>query len=358
MKTITYLGLIMSLLVNPLIAQNGILKASNGHLFLGYNATYAGAGYSSLAFGNNGKSTNNGAWQVHHWDMGLHFYVPCPANNCRIYNFALMDNGQIGLGMKPLINQGAFITIGGRQIPYWISSQFQTQSSGFMVTAGQYSWSDSTLKENIGLIDTNILAKIMELNPLKYTFKANAQLGFETPILDSTANYDSTHQTNTINHGDLLHFGFTAQQLERVFPNLVFPLENVKVVNYTELIPILVKGIQEQQKTIEDLKAEILLIKNLTPSSTTKSVLYQNDPNPFDANTTFKYYIDETTSVSNCSIEVRDLNGILKSTITLADQSGLGQTTYNGGALNPGYYVYTLKVNGSAKDSKMLLIER
>ncbi|MBP7477690.1 MAG: tail fiber domain-containing protein [Chitinophagales bacterium] len=331
---------------------------SSGHAHIGYNASPPGLGYSSLAFGNNGKSVNNGAWQIHHWDYGLHFYVPCPANNCQIYNFALMDNGQIGLGMKPLINQGSFITLNGRQVPYWVSKQFQTQSTGFIVTAGHYSWSDSTLKENIELVDTNALMKILALNPLKYTFKANAKLGFETPVLDSTANYDSTHQTNCINQGDLLHFGFTAQQLERVFPNLVFPLENVKVVNYTELIPILVKGIQEQQKEILDLKAEILLIKNLTPTTTTKSIIYQNEPNPFDANTTFKYYIDETISVTNCSIEVRDLTGILKATIPLADQSGLGQTSYSFTSLNPGFYVYTLKVNGTAKDSKMMLIER
>lgn len=63
-------------------------------------------------------------------------------------------------------------------------------------------------------------------------------------------------------------------------------------------------------------------------------------------------------------MEVHDLTRNLKATIPLADQSGLGQVVFNNvssayssSSLSAGYYVYTLKVNGSAKDSKMLLIE-
>ena len=115
---------------------------------------------------------------------------------------------------------------------------------------------------------------------------------------------------------------------------------------------------KDQQKQIADQKAQIQLIKNLTPSTTTKSVLYQNDPNPFGVHTTFTYYIDETISVTNAVIEIRDLTGVLKTSITLTDQSGLGEVTYDGTNLNVGYYVYSLKVNGSNKDSKMLLIDR
>lgn len=69
-------------------------------------------------------------------------------------------------------------------------------------------------------------------------------------------------------------------------------------------------------------------------------------------------------ATNKCSMEVHDLTRNLKATIPLADQSGLGQVVFNNvssayssSSLSAGYYVYTLKVNGSAKDSKMLLIE-
>lgn len=68
-------------------------------------------------------------------------------------------------------------------------------------------------------------------------------------------------------------FGFIAQELEKTFPNLVSEVtlpnvntdkqlilestETFKAVNYLELIPVLTKAMQEQQKTIEELKATV-----------------------------------------------------------------------------------------------------
>ncbi len=66
-----------------------------------------------------------------------------------------------------------------------------------------------------------------------------------------------------------------------------------------------------------------------------------------------------------CIMEVHDLTRNLKATFPLADQIGLGQVVFNNASsayssssMSPGFYVYTLKVNGTAKDSKMMLIER
>lgn len=61
------------------------------------------------------------------------------------------------------------------------------------------------------------------------------------------------------------HFGFIAQELEKVFPNLVKQGTNVydsstpcttayKMVNYIELIPVLLLKIQDLQKQIDILK--------------------------------------------------------------------------------------------------------
>lgn len=91
--------------------------------------------------------------------------------------------------------------------------------------------------------------------------------------------------------------------------------------------------------------------------STKKSYLYQNDPNPFGSLTTIKYYIDEISTINSSFIEIRDLMGILKSTIPVSDESGIGQVNFNGNNLINGFYVYSLKINGVSKDSKLLLIE-
>jgi hypothetical protein len=49
--------------------------------------------------------------------------------------------------------------------------------------------------------------------------------------------------------------------------------------------------------------------------------------------------------------------GNLKATLSLGDRSGLGQVDFDGSNLTQGYYIYTLKLNGSIKDSKMFLKE-
>ena len=58
--------------------------------------------------------------------------------------------------------------------------------------------------------------------------------------------------------------GFIAQELETIFPELVFDDEKgMKSVNYDGVIPILVNSIKEQQQKIDKLESEIEEIKKL-----------------------------------------------------------------------------------------------
>jgi len=110
--------------------------------------------------------------------------------------------------------------------------------------------SDSNAKKEIaGLSGTNILAQINMLRPVKYLMKSEAP-------------------------GSLFHFGFIAQDVEKIFPQVVSNGNGMKMMNYSGLIPIAMEGIKEQQQQIEmlqkennDLKARLerlekLLLKN------------------------------------------------------------------------------------------------
>jgi DNA-directed RNA polymerase subunit L len=72
-------------------------------------------------------------------------------------------------------------------------------------------------------------------------------------------------------------YGIMAQDLQAIFPEMVLesvhniPNPNneeatndftIKAVNYSQLIPVLVRAIKEQQKMIEELKREIDALKN------------------------------------------------------------------------------------------------
>ena len=103
--------------------------------------------------------------------------------------------------------------------------------------------SDKRLKKNI-LPLHNALADIGKLN--LYTYEYNAPKNY----------------TGFLPKG--LHYGFIAQELKEVYPTFVqLNSNNYFSVNYQEMIPILVKGIQEQQAQIDELKKEMADLKSL-----------------------------------------------------------------------------------------------
>ena len=206
------------------------------------------------------------------------------------------------------------------------------------------------------------MTKVLALEPKMYNYKRDP-LNNGLPTSDSVGIKDTTIKLDLARavptENEPKHYGLIAQDVKLQFPNIVGKVgENVEAVNYVELVPILIKAIQEQQQTIQNLRQEITNWKGSSIDSTADNTrLFQNTPNPFNGNTSISYYIDENTVVSAAIIEVRDIMGNLKSTLTLNDRSGICQVDYDGSSLSMGYHIYTLKVNGSVKDSKMFLKE-
>ena len=107
---------------------------------------------------------------------------------------------------------------------------------------GMIQTSDARLKKNISPL-TSSLEKLLALNPVSYQWK-------------------SGEDTRS-------HLGFLAQELETVIPEAVYkPTGNSETstdkygVNYSTIIPVLVKAIQEQQQQIEDLKSRVKALEN------------------------------------------------------------------------------------------------
>ena len=94
--------------------------------------------------------------------------------------------------------------------------------------------SDINLKDNIEKINIDDFNK---LNPVSFTFKDDEQ-----------------HKK---------HYGFIAQELETVYPELVTNTElGFKFVNYIEMIPILLSQMKNMQMEIDKLKEDIQTMKN------------------------------------------------------------------------------------------------
>ena len=98
--------------------------------------------------------------------------------------------------------------------------------------------SDERLKENIVDLETG-LTEVMSLKPRRFDWKDDDKKNVA---------------------------GFVAQEVETVLPDLVDQfkhntLEDAKGVRVGDMIPTLVKAIQEQQAMIEELKAEVAALK-------------------------------------------------------------------------------------------------
>lgn len=117
---------------------------------------------------------------------------------------------------------------------------------------GTIQTSDITLKKNIKPVKYG-LKEILAINPISYNWKNGDKIGKTTIPKDQQE----------------LKLGFSAQELLSVLPEVVQThswvpsdekgnyrrVENDKLgVNYSELIPVLVNAIKEQQKEIEELK--------------------------------------------------------------------------------------------------------
>jgi hypothetical protein len=92
--------------------------------------------------------------------------------------------------------------------------------------------SDANLKTNI-MASPYGLDEVMQMNPVQYNWKTNP-------------NED-------------LQIGFLAQDIQKIIPEAVVVPDNGSPLGmkYTELIPVLVKGMQEQQRIIENQQKQI-----------------------------------------------------------------------------------------------------
>jgi hypothetical protein len=203
------------------------LAANGSRVFLGttnYNGTaFAASAVMGLALNNTNTSpTLSGAEGVRGYSnsvSGIGVYAGFVGGNTPVIGWALYANGWAG-GITPWVNI-----------------------------------SDERLKKNITTI-SNALDKVKRLRGVEYNYRSE-----EYPELHlSTAK----------------QIGLIAQEVETVVPSAViekgFPLENdmmspamsaprksinLKSVAYTDLIPLLIEAIKEQQNEIEMLKSQV-----------------------------------------------------------------------------------------------------
>ncbi len=217
---------------------------SNGHLGLGtdnpqQDIHIVSGDYPNLRF----DQDTNGGFDAQVWEIG----------GDEIF-FSIRDESSstipLQVGHKAPDNSLVIDSLGNIGIGT-LSPAFDLQVAGNVDVTGELTAaSDIQLKYNIENM-TDALETIMELRPVNYLFKCQ-----QFPEMKLSARKK---------------IGLIAQEVEQVLPNLVSNktkttdvegLEHtLKSVNYIELIPLLVKGMQEQQETINQQAERIKVLE-------------------------------------------------------------------------------------------------
>ena len=198
----------------------------------------------------------------------------------------------------------------------------------------------------------DILNTITSLNPVSYNYK---QIYYDLPQRDTiqapVGHFDEESQLFKKKH-----FGLIAQDLQKVYPDLVYENDNGYLsINYTELIPLLIQSIKELKEEVDLLSISARSsVSSDRVSDLPRAVLYQNAPNPFTERTEIKFDLPENTS--SAYIYIFNMQGTLVKQIPVSNFQA--SITINGSELTAGMYLYSLIVDGKEIDTKRMILTR
>lgn len=343
----------------------------------GYQAMYKNSqGNNNVAIGPQTlfhNHTGNGNIAI-----GLHalFYNYTGINNTAIGHFAFntgeffSNSTAIGHFSRPMASNQ--IRLGNASI---------TSIGGF---EGWSNFSDQRLKKNIKK-DIPGLEFITQLRPVSYQLDMDNIAKWQN-MPDSLRDFKSEEIK-----GNIRYSGFLAQEVEEAAKEIDYEFSGIDSpkndgdrygLRYSQFVVPLVKAVQELEeenqqlrKELEDnnkeLKAENEVIKkelaelkalimnekqtqsiHLSADNKEKAILSQNVPNPFNDNTTIRYFIPESYSTAILQIVNQDGKMIKKVSI---QESGAGQIQINAAELNNGNYFYSLILDGQLVESKQMV---
>ena len=274
-----------------------------------------------------------------------------------------------GAGLYAANQDNALFLIGGNWSGYFYGPVHvvgQVQS-----TVGFYNISDMRLKRDVVTVSDkeretgSTLDKLSSLDVLEY--------GLRTPLQDSIAALpDSLKPTGKDPNPDIRYYGVSAQELQKLYPDLVMEGEDGYLsVNYSGLVPLLLRSIQELKTELDNLKGkdtldgvgesteparasqgDVSAISGTTAK--TQAVLYQNTPNPFTAQTEIRFSLPD--DAPQAYIYIFDMTGKMQKQISVdPDQQ---RVTINGYELQAGIYLYSLVVGGQEIDTKKMILSK
>lgn len=242
---------------------------------------------------------------------------------------------------------------------------------GNFTTPNVFIPADSRLSENVVSLnerggETNTLDNLLAMNVIEYNMKSRVLEELTDGIGKGETEEDRKAyeqlKKDEMKMSARRHFGIDAEELRNIYPDLVLEGQDGYLsVNYVELVPILIRSIQELKHELDEVKgapkAQTRSIGNEPADFSTVAsgnVLYQNTPNPFKEQTIIRFSLEE--NVRDASICIFDMTG--KTLKKLPISSGMESVSIGGYELGEGMFLYSMIVNGQVIDTKRMVISK
>jgi FtsZ-binding cell division protein ZapB/regulator of extracellular matrix RemA (YlzA/DUF370 family) len=320
-------------------------------------------------------------------------------NSCNVSGSIPRLNGPNSYTCSQVFDNGTSVGVG-------VSSGFTYSSYSGATIGSNVPLSSGNVKLEVNGVLRSTMSIVTSDGKLKTDVKdLNEALSIVKSLKGKTYNWSSEFQKKTgVDNGR--HIGFIAQEIREVLPELVIEDENKQLgVNYTELIPVLVEAIKEQQNQIDALKSGNKISSEITSSNIDvdamnkemnqlksenqmfkekfelleKSIsllcesgcaglekakqnvedvdaLYQSIPNPTDNEALINFYLSK--KYNNVSIQINSLEGKSMETIMLDGAQGKGSVKIQLGHYAAQTYFYSLIVDNKVVDTKKLTVIR
>lgn len=272
-------------------------------------------------------------------------------------------NGSNGAGIYGTIGSGPGSQLYGSYAGYFSGA---TYVNGNLTATAIYNLSDIRLKHNITLLSEsagtkgNAIDNLQKLNVISYNLENPAKE--EKQFSQSNRFKDSDGPSEV--ELNRRHYGVSAQELQEIYPDLVLEgQDGYLTVNYVELVPILIRSIQELKQELDEMKGQSNARMTRSESgheqempfaSTSGNILYQNTPNPFKEQTIIRFKL--ASDVQDASICFFDMNGRLLKKLPIS--SGMESVSIGGYELGEGMFLYSLIINGQEIDTKKMVITK
>lgn len=279
------------------------------------------------------------------------------------YNYGVLGSvqgTQNGAGIYGTTTNVLGLYVPGRYAGYFDGD---TRVVGSLTATSFITPSDIRLKENVVAFDDaksgNTIARVKNLSVISYNYKSHEYEDLDT----ASATTLKQRQLDGKPYKER-HVGLIAQELREVFPELVTEGQDGYLsVNYTEMVPILLRCIQELKEQIDELrksddegftKKYPAMTATVDQASSQTATLAQNTPNPFSERTVIRFTLPD--DAQNTYIYIFDMSGKMQKQIPV--DAAMESVTINGYELSAGMYIYSLVVNGKEVDTKRMILSK